>query len=66
MRVRESNKFSLGPVEFETPVQLEIQNMENLEEGSGDSSTWRATETIRGDKISQERDVERGFSLSRG
>lgn len=66
MRVRESNKFSLGPVEFETPVQLEIQNMENLEEGSGVSSTWRATETIRGDKISQERDVERGFSLSRG
>lgn len=39
MRVRESNKLTLGPDEFEVLVQLEMQEMENSEEGSEVSST---------------------------
>lgn len=64
MRVGESNKLTLGPDEFEVLVQLEMQEMENSEEGSEVSSTWRATEAIRVDKIAQGKEVEKRFSLS--
>lgn len=38
--------------------------MENSEEGSEVSSTWRATEAIGVDKIAQEKDVQKRFLFS--
>lgn len=52
---------SLGSVEFEVPVQLEICELENSEEQSEISSTWRVSEAIRIDKTSQEKDTEKRF-----
>lgn len=37
---------SLGSVEFEVPVQLEIQELEHPEGESGIGSTWRVSEAI--------------------
>lgn len=56
-----SKAFSLIPDELDGPVQLEIQDRENSEEGLTVRSTWRATEARRVGKISVERDVENRF-----
>lgn len=61
MREAESKKFSLIPDELEVPMQLEIQDRENSEEGLKVRSTWKATEARRVGKISVERDVENRF-----
>lgn len=42
-------------VEFDVPVQLQIQELENAEGESEFSSTWRVTKAMRVDKISQEK-----------